>query len=610
MRVLLLALASLAFAGGRARAQVCPCNTAQPFGSCPVDVVFPNFPGGPYPDQFPGSVTIVERSGGTVEAYIADYFSGRTHRFSYDTALSSAKYEGSINSPGGSATTTGITARAGEEGTDLFWAVADRLLRSDVDGNNADEVATVNMEELASQLRVDLEDESIPVGRLGDIVYHPVRETFWGVDLTNDVYFEFDESGNLVFEEGEPNYFLNPMRRSAVAGAYGNSITYVRAGDADYFDIPVGALAAGRPTRVMRVHASEGDDHGFGDDTGVFYPIGANLLSVGFPTGIGYWPDYCGDGQHAEILPHVYAANDTLPVVFFTSADEPASASIAAFAAAASGPNEITLSWRKTLPYTSVQFRLQTLDGSGSQPALVGELSDFENDPEMLEIPGVAPGSYEATAVVASGAEAWPPLASRVTVGRGVQVAVARLTPPEDAELSAPGGATALPEGRILVADAAGSAELFDLELSSRGRLPSPAPEGTVTGVAYRAVDDRIYWLQQDGGAAYLHKTDVEGETEGLRLLVDTPANLVQVPTLVGLAYDAAADAFWTVDTLNQVVYAIEADGAVADAFTSAQLPAPDDSLVLGGAVGLSASDATNSVIDLATGTKIGRAHV
>ena len=100
----------------------------------------------------------------------------------------------------------------------------------------------VPMEELAVAIREDFGNANLPTGSLGGIAYHPTRDTLWGVDIINDVYFEFNEDGSLVIENGRPKYFVNPLRDELNGGAYGNTITYASVGDGEFFDIPVGAL--------------------------------------------------------------------------------------------------------------------------------------------------------------------------------------------------------------------------------------------------------------------------------------------------------------------------------------------------------------------------------
>lgn len=119
------------------------------------------------------AITIVESLTPAL-VYVADLNSGQTYRFEKDLSSTTA-----ISSPFGMATTSGLAWNS--DADNLFWINADtnELASTDLQGGNVTTIGTVT---------------SPAGGLIGDITYAG-GGLFWAVDITEDVYFQFDDTG-------------------------------------------------------------------------------------------------------------------------------------------------------------------------------------------------------------------------------------------------------------------------------------------------------------------------------------------------------------------------------------------------------------------------------
>lgn len=588
--------------GTHLRAQpTCACPESQPFGSCVHKTAA-------YPNQFPGTVAVVN-NGATNWLYVADLFNGFTYR--YDATLFDRQTPLEFPSPLGSNATTGLTGYTTEGGElFLYWAIENRLYRTDLGGGNRFPAGIVRLEQLTEALRADLGDPGIRMGSLGGITFHTGRRTFWGVDIINDVYFEFDEEGELVLEEGEPRYFFNPERSAPTGGAYGNTITYLVSGGVEYFDIPVGSLTDGRPSAVHRVHASDGvgdESHRIGDDTGIRYSL-ADLGSPQFVTGIAFWGDSCAEDQHSEFILDLDVVGGA-PRILEVSADEPTAANVADFSCTDVTENTVTLGWRKTLPYTQLTITRELLTPPGSTPTTVFEGTDFANDPETITDENVLDGSYRYVAEVTA-AQAVAPVDCLTTVGLGSLVRSQRFTGSARTEEPAPFPVTIVNDETVVVVDFdSGDAQTYDLDLNPLGTIRGPFDSGLATGIASVPFDaggdtpeQRLYWLQNLEGRFFLYVTDLNGDQISSPVPVYGPDSLDASILLGDISYDPAQDAFWTIDILNEVIYAFTPTGETVAAFNAEQLPSPEPGGVLSGGLAVVGSTPTSVVLDIPLG--------
>jgi len=197
----------------------CPCNTQQDFGACLVSPAV-NFSG-----SYPGAVAVVaDDIGGTRFSYlyVADLYGGFTFRYDLrptNGVLLATTTPLILTSPEGSSSTSGAAYNPIDKF--LYWAIDDRLVRSDLDLNEVVALGRIDLQGLKERLALPR------VGTLGGITFHPARAMFWGVDIVNDVYFEFDGNGKLSEEDGKVVHFKSPALSPFGGGAYGNGITYL-----------------------------------------------------------------------------------------------------------------------------------------------------------------------------------------------------------------------------------------------------------------------------------------------------------------------------------------------------------------------------------------------
>ncbi len=588
----------LTFASDVAAQPTCPCTELQPFGSCLEKKAS-------YPDVFPGAAVVVPPQGRQPALlYVADLFNGFTYKVDAQR-LDTAKPL-SFASPRGSNATTGLTFRQVGAEVTLFWAIEEKIYSTDVNGGNLKEHGTVQMDRLAILLGDITGDPTIQKGTLGGITNHGSRGTLWGVDIVNDVYFELRDNGELTLEDGKPSYFFNPKRNKLTGGAYGNSIAYAESGGREYFDIPVGALADKRPTEIHRIHASDGaapETFRVGDPTGVIYSLETALGSPKFVTGIAFWPNSCAAGQSSEIVLDL----DTIggqPKILQVSADEPDSANVTSFECVSGAATEVTLTWRKTRPYTSLKITRQLLTVSGSPAVTVFEHADFANDPQRFVDTGVLDGSYEYVATVTA-LSTVSPVSCRVTLGVGSLVAFRRFKGRGDTLDPVPFAIAVAGTDAVIVADLnTGDAETFDLNLNPTGTIDGPASSGLTVGLAWNSDSNQLYWVENDDGHHLLHVTDLTGQRVGTAATVSSPQSLTQGIQLGDISYDTAANYFWTVDILNGVIYGVTPLGAIPAELNTRQIPNPEPNGLLSGGIAVTAAADQSITLDIPLGNQ------
>ncbi len=609
---LCLIIVSIVVATDSVWAQQCSCRNVRPFADCVTRLLGIDRAtqlDSSYPDLFPGSGTIVTSEIARDRLYIADLFSGRAYVYEYDTQLieTVVLIDLVVPSPGGSQSTTGLTFL----NDFLLWAVTNNrdaddtsfeIWRTDVLGDDETLLGTVDMAALAALVLEDTGDSTIVDGRLGGIVHHAVRNTLWGVDIVNDLYFELETNGDLVLnDEGKPNYFFNPWRNTVVGGAYGNDLTYVANADGQFFDLPIGALSDGRPSRVIRVRATAGEGFEIGDETGVFYELDENLESPQFMTGIVYWADSCAAGQHSEFIFDIDLSGGP-PRVIEITADNPTSGNVAGFSCAADDADlsAARLTWHRDFMYESLQITRRDVADPPASAEVVFTTS-FADDPEEFVDSGLLTGTYEyvLTVEMVTGSSA-APHTCRVNIGRGRIVSIASI----DGEPGAtPYAATIVPGDNgdnLLVVDLeSGEAAGFDLALNPTGPISSPDSSGFTTGVTFNSSDGLIYWLQNDSGSYFLTGVTLDGVSQTDPVRVDVPLNFERGLQLGDVAYDSVHDWFWTVDLLNEVLFPVQPDGLIPEAFRSEQISLDDVSYTFTGGLALVAADVGTVTFDL-----------
>lgn len=606
---LLASLFVLALAASEVGAQQPPklcvfCNSTQPFGDCVISTL--DFPG-----DFPGAAEKVP-IGDEEFFYIVDYFSGLTYKYGPSGNPSSLlEYVESVDSPAGSRRTTGLAYNPNDGF--LYWAVGDstpsggglppnpRLVRTSPDVTEVEpfeQAVQIDMIELANAL--DLPE----VGELGGITVHEARNTFWGVDIVNDIYFEFDFSGQPVVEDNEVVHFRNPRSSDGPAGtarsfAYGNDITYVSSGGAAYFDIPVGSLREGQVRAVERVFATRGTlnglDFSFGDPTGIYYDTSA-LGEHGFITGVYQWNDACGAGQNAALVLDLGTISID-PEVHLVSTDTPPEANkgVAEVSCGASG-NNVSLAWRFYEDLSKLEITRTDLSTGESTPVRTfdeqGDIAEVTAGDHNLEDTRVSDGVYEyALVATTTTGDTLPPRLCYVTVGRGQVAASVDYADPASPGDGEPFAITYVGSAeRVLVADSvSGRAHTFTAELEPRTSFDGPFTDdfnfvgGRTTGVAWNSDLDELVWVVHDEGQNFLRRTGLEvsgGEIVDFVLLdapkrIRTPVNLLRTPVIGDLSYDRIGKEYWAVDLMNSVVMSFNTDGDLTGRSQTLQITNP-----------------------------------
>ncbi len=608
------------------------CNSVEPFGGCFITTL--DFPGG-----FPGSAAKV-RVGDLQFIYVVDYFSGLTYKFAPNGNPNTLlDFVESVDSPAGSRRTSGLAFNPNDNF--LYWAIGEppssgaalppnpRLVRTSTDVTDIEpfeSAVEIDLVELANALNLP------EVGELGGITVHEQRNTFWGVDIVNDIYFEFDFSGQPVVENDQVVHFRNPRSSDGPQGtglsyAYGNDITYVSIGGDVYFDIPVGSLREGGVTAVERVFATSGSlnglDFSVGDPTGMYYNTRDAIGPHGFLTGLYQWNNSCGADQNVVLLLELgTTTTDARIQIVQTDTPPKANKGVAEVSCVASG-NNVDLTWRFYEDLRKLEIDRLEL-ATGESEAVVS--FDSQNDPaevkageHTLRNSRVSDGVYEYTLVATTTTgDTLPPRYCRVTVGRG-QVASSvdyvDSTSPEDTHPFAITYVGSI--DRVLVADSVtGRGHTFTADLEPRTTFDGPFTDdftfdgGFTVGVAWNPDLNEVVWVIHDEGQNFLRRTSLDiagGEIVGVFSLdsptpIRTPVNLVRTPVLGDLAYDPIGREYWAVDLLNGVVMSFDVDGNLTGRSQTMQITNPRENGEVSGGVTVVDVTRTGLTLDWMTG--------
>ena len=594
-----LFLAFLAgFSASELHAQFGGCScfgpNPKPFGSCLYREVFEGNLGQPpsdaYPDNFPGPAAFVPGVELGDESpidviLVADLFSGKAYRYRYvpNFPISNiARIGDVVSSPNaGAANVTGLTYDA-SEGL-LYWATGNEIWTTDSLGENGAMQGTVNMEALAEFVR-GTGATDIVTGSLGGIAFHEGTRTLWGVDIVNDLYFEMSTTGDIG---SSPRFFFSPLR--GPGGAFGNDLAYVANEDGEFLDIPVGSLSDGRPSRVMRVYASDGDGFSVGDQYGAMYLLDDEVSSPEFVTGIVHWPNSCQAGNDSQILLDYRPGS---PRIIEVPGSPPSEGTLVDLSCTQIDESTAQLAWSQGLAYVGLTIRRRPMDGEEfTDVATLGP-----DDLEYVDMQ-VAPGSYEYEFEVdGDGATQ----TCRLNLGRGAargNQALSITTP----------FAVATTNDRVVVADlVSGQAELLDLNLNPVSTLDSPFDDaGLVVGIGFNSDNDSLYWLQRGDRSHWLLQTDLSGTPQGDLVFVDTPHAFTSEYQLGDLSYDGRNGVFWTIDRVTRSIFPISPDGTIPEPFFSAAtLPTlPAEMATSGGfAVAGSGAEFSSVTVDLPVG--------
>ena len=560
-----------------AQTPTCACTDTAGFGSCAVATA-------DYPGQDPGATALVPVNDETF-LYISDASDGFTYRFRVQgnqitTVGCTPANAACFPSPLGSLPTpTGIAYRGSDDR--LYWAIGGSLFRTIPDISDPSflssrtSLGAVNLEMLAELLELP------QVGRLGGITYHPGRDSFWGVDVVNGVYFEFDLLGQPIVSGGQVQHFRSPTFESDGPAAYGDTITYASVSDDDFFDIAVGRFIDGATTTVERIRA------GFetlGQSTGRHYSFAPFSGEGGRVAGLSHVSDACGAGKHGEIFVEVENPETGAGRIYLVKADVSSGAGLTQLECSSEG-STIQISWNASEDYSLLEIVREDLLTGRSLPVATIENGPAGDDTRTFS--GIPDGSYGfvATLTASDGTE----LASRscsVVVGPGTIVAstsfLTELAPNDEVPFAMAYIDTL---DVLCVADFdTGFAHLYDTDLQLVGIVEGPYSDtgllerGLTTGLAWLPATEELVWLLSlTNGANRVQSSKItrnEDGTYSVDLIGDsahvvTPLNLIR-PELGDISYDPLANQFWTVDRRNGVGYSFNIDGSLSgDSFMS-----------------------------------------
>ena len=599
---------------------ICTCAEAKDFGSCVV--VQPVLTPTGFVD-FPGSIAVAagEFSGLKINfLYVADLYSGVTARADLSRSgglLSVGSAWSLFSSPFGSNEVSGLAFRA----TDalLYWAIEGRLVTSNLSLDDVRLVATIDLAGLRSQLKLP------QTCRMGGMTYHDTHGTFWGVDIVNDVYFEFGEDGKLQLDdEGKPIHFFSPNRNPFGGGSYGNGITYANVAGANYFDLPVGELTEGGVRRLMRVHADPGERGGIsfriGDPTGLAVPLVRPLGSYDFLSGVAYVPNACAPDQHMELVLSIALPGSGTPSrIFQVSMDAPPAAGVIRLSAEPQA-NNVLLGWTTPNAYSKLEILRRQLPSTAF--VSVKTFTQTAQDPREYLDKGLGDGVYEysvkLSAPAPNAAAVIPETLRKVVVGQGSIAASGTFLSANRTPDVEPFGITRIESAnRFLVADRkTGFAHLFTPALTIEGVVAGPfttdaATGGRTMGVEWDKESNNLIWVLESSGGNFIQRTNLQGDPIGARQPIDVPGNIRRAPRIADVAQDAARKELWAIDRTSMLAYSIDAAGNLTGNSFTEQLPAPrTPDGEFGGGVAVVESDGGKLVLDLVAGkTSSGGPH-
>lgn len=604
------------------QAPTCTCQENRLLGSCSISSI-------DYDGQDPGNAAVVP-VGASTYLYVADASDGFVYRYVFSGG--NLTYNNCPNSsiscffsPFGSLPTpSGIAYHP--ELQRLFWAIGGVLYSSLPDLANPQfassilEINPVDLAQLAALL--DLPGP----GELGGITYHDQRNTFWGVDIVNDIYFEFSVNGDPVVVGDRVFAFRSPARADP-GKAFGNSIAYLEVAGQPYFDITVGEPIDRKASRVERVYASDGELNGLsftiGDPVGVHYPLDAISGDDGVVSSVAFWPNTCGANQGTEVVLELGTSIDgesRQPRLHLVSGDAPQSPGLVRFACQANG-NNVQLSWTTFAGFQSLDV-VRTDTSTGEGRTVLSLLDGAAGDGQEIDR-NVSDGIYEYSAILtAAGGQKFPERVCTAVVGRGSIVASADFTADGIADDRLPFAiAHVASRSVIVVADFnTGSAHAYDLDLKFKNAFPGPFHRvfsfqpGPTTGVAWVAETDELIWTQNSElGENFLQRTRLVQEADGdlaIQILSDpirilTPLALHR-PSLGDIDHDPTGKQLWAADRRNGVVYSFHLDGTLSGKSFTVQLPNPRTQGINfgtgGGGIAVVESTADTLVLDWTAG--------
>ena len=509
----------------KCEAAICPTGNGE-IGSCFIAL-------GNYPGEFPFAVTVIEAE---QTVLVADLFSGVYYRFNQENLAQGTDDATPAAGPVGLATITGL-AHNPVDGL-LYWIVdsgaGQELVRTNTVGGAVEFLGAISSPE---------------GGLIGDFTFQPTTGSFWAVDLENDIYFEFDDTGALILDgNNNPVFFSSPgLAPDGIGGeAYGAGIAAVPDNSGlnnVFFDVPNGFPSDGRSSRVSRVL-------GDGSEFGYVYDLDADNNVTGFAGGIAYSADgFPASGIDVAVE---YIVDATSSRVLVVPAEAPTIRGVTDLTATADADSNVLLEWNNGVLYAQVEIRR---DG-----VLIFTDNNSVQGPQSFTDPMVEEGSHTYTISPSTASSDLPERKVSVVVGNGRLLnfaAHAGVTP---------FGITVAEPSTVYVTDLnTGNAFRYDKQLNLIDSISSPFGMATTTGIAWRSTDDTLWWVNADAGE--LQQTDLNGvPTPGsMPIPLSSPAG----GTIGDIAFDAISNSFWGVDVTQRVYFNFDDAGTILGFFSN-----------------------------------------
>jgi len=488
-------------------AAICP-GANNPYGGCFLQLRT-------HSGELPYAITVALTE---QKVIVADLYSGLFFKYP-QTGIAGGGAPLTYFSPlGQEAAYVGLGWHPGEDA--LYWLAEDAggtmLLKSSLTGT--------------LQSQVDL---TIPGGgSLSGLAWNPESQTFWTLDIENDVVLSLGTNGTFTGAS-----FPSPGVPAAPIGgpAYGLGLTVAPNPTipGQYFlDVAYGFPSDQRAAAVTRVDTN-------GTPYGLFYDLDNSNEATGWITGIAYAP-IGSNGQPVTFIVDL-SANRIVEV----PTPQLNARSVLNLAASANSNDDVTLTWTNPVGYNSISI---LRNGTVIASLTPGTQTSF-TDPDLLG----GTYDYEVKPVPAGGTNL-PAASCSVVVGFGRKMNVA-------AHVGAdPYAITAIEStDQILVADLeGGTAHLYGKDLvSAPATVPSPFPTGLTTGVAWNPTDDSLLWHDGDNGT--IRRTNLLGSPLGPVVSISPPPG-----GLTGdISYSPLTGTYFGVNLTLREYFEFSADGTL-----------------------------------------------
>ncbi|MFN0057825.1 MAG: dockerin type I repeat-containing protein [Planctomycetota bacterium] len=497
--LLTLSALVLCYSPQRLDAGLCVGAVMPGFGNCYLKFTA-------HPGDFPFAITVIESLG---QVLVADLYSGLTFVYQRTNIQLEPAVLFSPNFP---ATYTGLACDSDNDF--LYWVL---------DQGTGQTLVRTGLTSTTPLMSVPL---ASPLGGIiGDIVYNPDTDTFWGVDLENDFYFEFTNNGVAT-----GNGFMSPGVQFA-GEAFGTGITASLDIELGTYvlDIPFGEPMDLATRRVMKVVPPSGTPYGL-----------QYSLSVAIENNIRWISGIAYSESGSTPAPKEFVIDALDNRLYEVSLINPAVTGITNLTATVSDTGTIDLSWTNTDGYSGIVVRRNGV--IITTPALPGTATTYEDL-----------GAEEGTQTYTVEPSGMMTLQTSVQVVKGAGAFVNSVEHQGDNALAIE---VVESNQRVYVADLeSGFTFRYTKALAFVDSIPSPFGVATTSGLTWNSTNNRLYWYNAE--AETMLDTDVNGANPGTAISVESPAG----GAIGDIDFNPATGTFWAVDITEDVYFEFEDDG-------------------------------------------------